>query len=212
MFVHRRTLLGLCPSRQNGDGSGDGGFEVIPWDTWGPNVTRWMSAEVASARWITTTAGARAAVMVENDGTIVLMDFHPARLHRAKDVWVEQGGTVIVHPAFEDPLVSRLPYSAQMLEGMEMYEGLLMDEERLIGLQTDELGSRIRKIEIFHLGTQPPGSAIGGGGSEAPSINEIVRVFFLAWSDLSTHGFVRTEGRDGFLALIGCDLQSCACT
>jgi hypothetical protein len=48
---------------------------------------------------------------------------------------VETRRTGIVHSCFEEHVMSRLPYASRMLAKTQSYEGILMDEERLIGLQ-----------------------------------------------------------------------------
>lgn len=144
MFVRRKSLLGLCPSQH--EFNEDAPFEVIPWDAWGPDVTRWMQRSISSDPAF-TTAGARAVLREKNMGLIVV-DFNPARVQgirtqqkrRLSDeespemkTWVEDGETVIVNPAWTSPLVSRLPYVAR-LWGTYEYDAVMLDEERLIGL------------------------------------------------------------------------------
>lgn len=73
----------------------------------------------------------------------VVLDFHPLRLRASRErqekrelhTWVVEEPTTIVHPAFERPINSWLPFVSRVVPGMESYDGLLIDEERLIGLK-----------------------------------------------------------------------------
>ncbi|KAF9464318.1 hypothetical protein BDZ94DRAFT_1308099 [Collybia nuda] len=156
MFVHRHALFNLCPVSPNDNGT----FEVIPWATWGPRVTRWMGG--GSSRWITTTAGERAVLTAQGVNKATILDFRPARLHISKHQQhnmhfrVGEERSVFLHSAFVDPIESFLPYTARAVAGMEIYEGgLLIDEDRLIGVKLEESGSVIRNVVIHHFGPKP---------------------------------------------------------
>ncbi|KAH9896674.1 hypothetical protein C8Q73DRAFT_757040 [Cubamyces lactineus] len=54
---------------------------TIPWETWGPAVTRWFADELAGTRWITTTCGQR-FVRVRSDGRLRVYDFNQLSMKR----------------------------------------------------------------------------------------------------------------------------------
>jgi hypothetical protein len=147
MFVHRRALLALCPDATTSPISqpdDDVDVNIIPWDRWGPSVTRWVDTGVMPTRWITTTAGQRCALRFarneDDPSPIVILDFNPTSLKRAatgnnssRRRFVTKP-TEIVHRSFQAPILSALPYTCYTPPNVFRYDGLLMDEERLIGL------------------------------------------------------------------------------
>ncbi|KAF5369663.1 hypothetical protein D9615_010237 [Tricholomella constricta] len=76
--------------------------------------------------------------------------------------------STLVHPAFEDPVQSALPYvsftrrwsGGRRGSGFGLgFEGVLMDEERLVGLRTDPEHQRVVEIEVMHIGWTGTGAA-----------------------------------------------------
>ncbi|KAH6910643.1 hypothetical protein BKA70DRAFT_1370960 [Coprinopsis sp. MPI-PUGE-AT-0042] len=58
---------------------------TVPWQEWGPPVTRWLEAERFPTRWITTTAGQRAILtnLPTVGGTnLLVFDFNPYHIRR----------------------------------------------------------------------------------------------------------------------------------
>ena len=132
----------------------------VPWEAWGTSATRWFEGDPASMRWITTTAGQRAVTMVDGETTpIIVRDFNPyavrsAQARAAAGRYLQQGsdwmedlpnGNVMrlrvddsVLPAgsmFKDDVRSSLPY-VEVVTGAEYrYQGVLIDEERILGLK-----------------------------------------------------------------------------
>lgn len=150
MFVHRKTLLGLCSPALNNDQYGDGNtgyqngrFETIPWDIWGPNVTRWLVNNSVALYKSPPAAGARTiseAINVKN--TLFVLDFHPPRINIARaqlkgtHAWLtyqyfEDKETSIVVPALKNELVSRLPYMWRVLPTVPN-RWPYMDEQHLV--------------------------------------------------------------------------------
>ena len=133
----------------------------VPWEAWGVSATRWFEGDPASMRWITTTAGQRAVTMEDAAKTpIIVRDFNPyaVRSARARAAaggghlqqrcdWIEHlpNGNVMtlkvennVLPAgsvFKDDVRSSLPYVEVMTRAEYRYEGVLIDEERILGLK-----------------------------------------------------------------------------
>lgn len=80
MFVHRGTLLRLCPDHKDPDTLRL--LDVIPWETWGPDVTRWVQEPFSygpgSGLSAVSTSGARAALRKINQDIIVVISTHRA--------------------------------------------------------------------------------------------------------------------------------------
>lgn len=145
IFAHRRALLKLCLDITSP--LTDGNVPLIPWAQWGPSITRWLGGGVLPTRWITTTSGQRCVFRLARSGDepsspIVVFDFNPTSVKRAavaeassRRIACVPGPTEIIHRSFEAPIVSALPYACYVSPDVFDYDGLLMDEERLIGLQ-----------------------------------------------------------------------------
>lgn len=135
MFVHRKTLLKLTNlDKDEQDG-------VIPWQTWGPNATRWMNDLPRSLD--IDVAGPRAVGKILN--MIAVLDFHPPRVRTAKakllreqagdgPTWVQDDETSIVCSVFKETVLSRLPYVARVPLDIEIHTSSrwFIDEEHLI--------------------------------------------------------------------------------
>jgi hypothetical protein len=164
-IVHRHALLAhvpaalrSCPPFRVNSGSVPTPVEV-PWSAWGIAATRWFESDPASVRWITTTAGQRAVAMEDSVRTpIIVRDFNPytVRTARARAAakgrtqecnWSEplpNGNRTIltveesVLPAgvaFKEDVRSALPYVEIVTQNVYRYEGVLIDEERILGLK-----------------------------------------------------------------------------
>ncbi len=132
----------------------------VPWEAWGASATRWFEGDPASMRWITTTAGQRAVTMEDGDLTpIIVRDFNPyaVRSARARAAavghlqqrcdWSEDlpNGNVVTlkvddsvlaaGSVFKDDVRSSLPYVEVVTRAVYRYEGVLIDEERILGLK-----------------------------------------------------------------------------
>ncbi|KAG5353585.1 hypothetical protein C0989_005103 [Termitomyces sp. Mn162] len=175
MFVHRSTLLRLCEER----GRDRETTRTVNWEEWGPPVTRWVDAAVVPW-WITTSTGQRCVLSVAPDALgegltpfIMLLDFNPFAVKRALAVRkyngnkgsdvdgrcnVHVGSSLIQSSVFDACVESALPYVSivRYLDVDVNFDGVLMDEERLLGLATDD-GGNIRKIEVFHIGNDQSG-------------------------------------------------------
>ncbi|KAH9059215.1 hypothetical protein EDB87DRAFT_1737680, partial [Lactarius vividus] len=148
----------------------------VPWSAWGTPVTRWFESDPASMRWITTTSGQRAVTMEERSPTpIIVRDFNPYAVRAALAHEATQGRsqgwdgdaqqqlpngnrqvlkvaeTVIlagtVFRPFTEDVRSALPYIETVTQKKYRYEGVLIDEERILGLEVRSL--------FFCLGVDP---------------------------------------------------------
>ncbi|KAI0047599.1 hypothetical protein FA95DRAFT_1595630 [Auriscalpium vulgare] len=145
--------------------------EVTTWDAWGPASTRWFEHEFPEAlRWITTSAGQRCVAKTHTGPSpLVVRDFNPhnvgqltARIGEAAGSLVLPNGnttrvvtqpTIVSNPdVFTNDFVSELPYCETTTAENFGYDGVLMDEERILGLQVreDEIG--IHSLEVHVLG------------------------------------------------------------
>jgi len=177
-FIHRKALLEICDQRRakieesrfrvEDVNSGlsklvieDTTTIAIPWSSWGPPVTRWFY--VRSARWITNTAGQRGVLVHPTHRQYVVLDFNPENLRRAENKLRSSSLTINnrihccrswetlqIDDVFQDPVLSKLPFVAYTLENAHAWDGALMDEERVLGLQVHD--RCIRAIEIRHFG------------------------------------------------------------
>ena len=131
----------------------------VPWSAWGVAATRWFESDPASMRWITTTAGQRAVAMEDAALTpIIVRDFNPYTVRTARACaaargqsqqcnWSEplpNGNRTIltveetVLPAgsvFKEDMRSALPYVEIVTQEKYRYQGVLIDEERILGLK-----------------------------------------------------------------------------
>ncbi|KAN0118369.1 hypothetical protein V8E52_005345 [Russula decolorans] len=150
----------------------------VPWEAWGVSATRWFEGDPASTRWITTTAGQRAVTMEDGASTpIIVRDFNPYAVRSARAraaagghlqqrcAWSEDlpngnmmtlkvdDSVLAAGSVFKDDVRSSLPYVEIVTREEYRYEGVLIDEERILGLKTsqqDEL--RISSFDIHILG------------------------------------------------------------
>jgi hypothetical protein len=133
----------------------------VPWEAWGPAATRWFEGDPASMRWITTTAGQRAVTMEDGAPTpIIVRDFNPYAVRSTRARASASGGdsqqpsdwtkdlpngnrmTLKVEDSvldagsvFKGDVRSSLPYVETVTRAEYRYEGVLIDEERILGLK-----------------------------------------------------------------------------
>ena len=161
-IVHRNALIAQIPPAQRAcapfSSDPETAHTLVPWHAWGVPVTRWFESDPASIRWITTTAGQRAVTMEDRKPTpIIVRDFNPHAVRAAlarEDVqegchrggvqrlpngnWQEIKVAVDVIRAgtvFREDVRSALPYIETVTQNKYGYEGVLIDEERILGLE-----------------------------------------------------------------------------
>ncbi|KAI0287388.1 hypothetical protein BC826DRAFT_1045106 [Russula brevipes] len=149
----------------------------VPWAEWGVTATRWFECDPASMRWITTTAGQRAVTM-EDVGAptpIIVRDFNPYMVRSARGGvsangrprgynWSAQlpnGNRMAVKveesvlsagSVFKEDVRSSLPYVEIVTRAEYRYEGVLMDEERILGMKTSQEDKLISSFDVHILG------------------------------------------------------------
>jgi hypothetical protein len=191
MIVHRKAILNLVSVHLLDVATAP---TVIPWDIWGPPVTRWFNTELDSIeaapqtsmhsygqRYVTLGAFRAIYEEVEEDGeedeeeddeeeddSIIIYDFNPWQVrdvrsrkehiracqsavidHEVEVVGGVGGGSgsegyeaeqssnvCFSNGVFKLDIVGRLPYvQYKCLMGREYYDTIMIDEERVIGVQ-----------------------------------------------------------------------------
>jgi hypothetical protein len=152
LIIHRQSLLANIPPPSLRH------TRIIPWKDWGPRSTRLLDSHDISTRMVTACAGER-YVRLAPDRRIHVLDFNPhhVRLQTAAvagsspstaaqnedaggSVQVVSEKTMLTHGTDKNPwqkkLYTELPYVLSVSN--EVYPrmgGVVMDEERIIGLE-----------------------------------------------------------------------------
>ena len=120
------------------------GWYPIPWSEWGPSISRWFVNQQSPTEWITISAGQRLAVLdPADDGRhrISIIDFNPYNIHNVPSdlpgkVIVERRGAFLSHGgAFTEDIEMGLSCIIYTAPETYDFDGLLMEEERLVGLK-----------------------------------------------------------------------------
>lgn len=144
--THREDLLGalnLGRSPTEGDQ-----INLIPWQVWGPSSTRWNDANETDTAWSAAVAGQRQIVIsrdrprhirVRNYNRLAVRREHNAlsagRSDQGRRRVVVEESTTAHQGCFQNDIQSSLPYVEVSSEGTFDYDGVLMDEEHIIGLK-----------------------------------------------------------------------------
>ena len=165
LIVHRRALLTPIPAAHRACAPFCSTPEPVPalvevpWSIWGPPATRLFVGNPARMNFIETTTGQRAVMLEDRMPTpIIVRDFNPYAVRAARALasasgqsqqgnWSKQlpngnrmslkvEGTVLAAgPIFEEDVWSSLPYVEVVTQGEYRYDGVMMDDERIIGFQ-----------------------------------------------------------------------------
>ena len=145
----------------------------VPWEAWGIAATRWFEGDPASMRWITTTAGQRAVTMEDGAPTpIIVRDFNPYAVRSAcaralasghskqgcdyseelpngNQMMLKVEDSVLdAGSVFKDDVRSSLPYVEVVTRAEYQYEGVLIDEERILGLKVRAQKSQVQLLPV----------------------------------------------------------------
>ncbi|KAF9267047.1 hypothetical protein L218DRAFT_955523 [Marasmius fiardii PR-910] len=172
VFVHRSSLLKISEEPQELDVLDS--VVSIPWSEWAPQITfcHDSSGDIPS-RWITTTCGQRYVRLTldvemidigdEKIPTKVrVLDFGAGNVRKVELAGnVDEDGPIVkrgphhLPPGFQslfaDDMVTYLPFVESRTKESYRFDGVLMDEERVIGIKTDVTG-QITGIEVIHFG------------------------------------------------------------
>ncbi|KIY49787.1 hypothetical protein FISHEDRAFT_40809 [Fistulina hepatica ATCC 64428] len=150
LVVHRNSLMDLVP-RLSPD-------TTLAWTEWGPPICRWFAMDNINTRWITTTAGQRLICVPESndedsDAAVCICDFNPYNVRRfrhgslfpgvhdmSRDIFtlVDEPETLEAQDridVFEEPVTSELPYLCSRSATLHKFDGVLLDDRRIIGLK-----------------------------------------------------------------------------
>jgi hypothetical protein len=159
-MVHRSALLSVAHRASALFCSAPGGTVVhVPWSAWGPAATRWFKGGRTPVGWISRTAGQRAVTLRDSMPTpIIVRDFNPYAVRAAcaaasaSGKW-QQGNwsmqlpngnrmslnvmesVLAVGHIFKEDVRSSLPYVEIVTQNKYQYEGVMIDEQRILGFK-----------------------------------------------------------------------------
>ena len=163
-----RACAPFCPAR----GMSTPGVIHKPWDTWGPTATRWFKGERTSMSWITRTAGQRAVTLGDGMPTrIIVRDFNPYAVRAAcarvstgeksqQGNWSMQlpnGNRMTLNvmesvlaagPIFKEDVRSSLPYVEIVTKNKYHYEGVMIDDQRILGFNVRFVSLCLRPTSV----------------------------------------------------------------
>ena len=162
--VPHRACAPFCSAREESTP----GVVHEPWDTWGPAATRWFKGERTSMSWITRTAGQRAVTLRDGMPTrIIVRDFNPYAVRAAcapastseksqQGNWSMQlpnGNRMTLNvmesvlapgPIFKEDVRSSLPYVEIVTKSKYHHEGVMIDDQRILGFIVRSVSSCLR--------------------------------------------------------------------
>ncbi|EEB94518.1 hypothetical protein MPER_06654, partial [Moniliophthora perniciosa FA553] len=125
--------------------------EGICWTRWGHPITRWFHGRSITTDWITTTCGQRFVLINPQAHAmaqpVIILDFnqHHCKQLRYREtlgdpiehqVWlVKEPDSLGRLKVFKEEVMGLLPYVATKSAEVYGYHGVLMDDERIIGLK-----------------------------------------------------------------------------
>ena len=152
LFIHRKALCEIY-ERQCVETNRDSFDSMrnpipIPWSSWGPPISRWFSADDSNAtRWITTTAGQRGVFCGSHPAIAcqyIVLDFNSESLRRAETLSLDvktriqcfrHWEAIQAEGLFKEPVIGELPFVICASEGFYAWDGAMIDEERVLGLE-----------------------------------------------------------------------------
>ncbi|KAF8880304.1 hypothetical protein BD779DRAFT_1094532 [Infundibulicybe gibba] len=166
LMIHRQSMVDILNTHLSQSPLGEV-LQPLPWVAWGPPVSRWFHTSGIPTRWVTSTAGQRCVSIpritaLRRSSPITIYDFNPANVAMAKNylkhnpdryLFCDKGEEIFddIYGLFSIPVYSRLPYCGVESEGEYEYHGVLMDEERLLGIKVDAW-DRVTSIDVMHFG------------------------------------------------------------
>ncbi|KAJ7494446.1 hypothetical protein B0H11DRAFT_936775 [Mycena galericulata] len=157
LIIPRRALLQQIPP------IGHTGSRERVWAEWGPSISRWIHASAFAGYWPTIMCGQRCVLRdigtPDVPSSFVILDFNrytcrKAQLRQADDsdeVVEPERDAVDLH-VFEEEVNSQLCYVVTESQQKCTYDGILLDEEWIVGIhdKTDTDGKF--SIDVWHLG------------------------------------------------------------
>jgi len=164
-IVHRRALFAHIPAAHRVSAPFCSATDHmpapvhVPWSAWGPAATRWFEGEHTSTVWITRTAGQRAVTLENRMPTpIIVRDFNLYAVRAARALMVASGQShqgnwckrlpngnrmtlkvedtlLAAGSIFKEDVRSSLPYVENVTQNEYHYGGIMIDNERILGLE-----------------------------------------------------------------------------
>ena len=165
LIVHRRALLTHIPAAYRtcapfcSTPKPTPSLVEVPWSVWGPPATRLFVGNPTPRYYIETTAGQRAVMLEDRMPTpIIVRDFNPHAVRAARALasasgqsqhgnWSKQlpngnrmslkveDSVLTADFIFKEDVCSSLPYVEIVTQGEYEYDGVMMDDERILGFQ-----------------------------------------------------------------------------
>jgi hypothetical protein len=179
LVVHRKALLALLSSRASVSGPPDlirstsGSLtsipvdvEDVPWSNWGPPICRWFDTSGTTTRyWITCSTGERYVSIPSFSpviGSVIrVYDFNLYRIRRGDGTSICREATVLgeapgdIPNPFDEDVRSELPYMLTTSSSGLQYSGVMMDEERIIGLRVSFMPLYVRSNDFNFVAARP---------------------------------------------------------
>jgi len=167
LIVHRRALLAHIPAAHRTCApfcslpEPTPAVVEVPWSIWGPSATRLFMGNPMSIHGIETTAGQRAVMLEDRMPTpIIVRDFNPYAVRAAPALasasgqlkegnWSKQlpngnrmtlnveDSVLAAGSIFKDDVRSSLPYVEVVTQEEYHYNGLMIDDQRILGFKSD---------------------------------------------------------------------------
>jgi len=164
LIVHRRGLLTHIPAAHRACApfcptpEPTPALVEVPWSVWGPPATRLFAWNPTPMCYIETTAGQRAVILEDYMPTpIIVRDFNPYAVRAARALapvgqsqqvdWGKrlpngnrmslkvEDSVLSAGSIFKEDVCSSLPYIEVVTQGEYQYDGVMMDDERILGFR-----------------------------------------------------------------------------
>ena len=163
LIVHRRALLTHIPAAHRACApfcstpDPAPALVEVPWSVWGPPATRLFVGNHTPISYIETTAGQRAVTLGDGmPAPIIVRDFNPYAVRVARSLASASGqsqqgnwnkrlpngnmmflkvedSVLTAGSMFKEDVWSSLPYVEIVTQGGYRYDGVMMDDERILG-------------------------------------------------------------------------------
>lgn len=119
---------------------------IIPWDAWGSSIAAWLPYDT-NHRWSLTTHGQRFVYLPSEDERFIrVRDYNPykvkkmlAKTELPANVTIVREEAEYAPGRFEVEVHSRVPYVEYVMKSKPSYDGVMIDEERIIGMRVCKL-------------------------------------------------------------------------
>jgi hypothetical protein len=141
--VHRHAFLALLSAA-----SSDPSMVDMPWASWGPLNAGWLPSSNVSHRWMMSTYGLRyVSISLDTPAPIRIREYNPYRVQQllAKEtvppgVTVKMGEGIPEVGPFQEIVHSALPFVEILSSENYDFDGVMIDQERILGLRVREIG------------------------------------------------------------------------